>query len=167
LTAGQLLAGPRDEEERSARDEAKDALRNILRDGPVPAADAKRMLAAAGIAEATWRRAKADIGITSRRVGNIRDAGYYVWELLDIACSRADEQPIREQAIKARQNHENGHKSGLLAHSLNYEQAIDQTAIERQQFCQVCGRLLPLQKWRDIGMCETCARDAGMIGATP
>ena len=63
--AEQLLAQPTDPDERSVLDEAKDAILDILAGGPVAAETAIRELKKLGIAERTWRRAKAALRVKS------------------------------------------------------------------------------------------------------
>ncbi|HXF73001.1 MAG TPA: AAA family ATPase [Actinomycetota bacterium] len=70
-------------EDRTARREAAGFLRELLAEGPVPAEEVKREAAAAGIAWATVRRAKAELGVASKKQ---RFGGAWVWSL----PSRAD-----------------------------------------------------------------------------
>lgn len=71
LAAGDLLRGPRDDEERSERDEAVDWLTEYLagNGGEAPAKDVLRAGRADGIAERTLQRARARAGVTSQRRG--------------------------------------------------------------------------------------------------
>lgn len=79
-SADALLAAPVDLGERTARDEAVEFLRTVLRDGSRTALAVKREAREAGIAEATLRRAQRALGIASRRVGYGKD-GEWRWEL--------------------------------------------------------------------------------------
>lgn len=63
------LAGPEPSAERSERDEAKDFLREVLADGPVAATEVKRQAKAAGIAERTLFRARAELGVKPEKTG--------------------------------------------------------------------------------------------------
>jgi hypothetical protein len=66
-SAEQLLAQPNDPEEQSALDEAKDAIRDILANGPVAAETAKEGLKNRDIAERTWKRAKTALRVRSEK----------------------------------------------------------------------------------------------------
>lgn len=77
-----LLALPVAGEERSAADEARDVLRLILHDGPLPAREAMRQAREAGIADRTLDRARRLLGVTARKVGRPGDAGgHWEWSL--------------------------------------------------------------------------------------
>lgn len=67
LTAAQLLSVPTSSEDRSALDEAKAVLRDLLGAGAVPAKDVQRQARDAGISDATLRRAKDGLGVKSIR----------------------------------------------------------------------------------------------------
>ena len=81
-TADALIGAFRSPEEGTAIDEAKGYLRDVLREGPQPAAtiigDAKLQ----GIAEKTLRRAQSALGVRAIREG-FAAAGRYVWKLPD------------------------------------------------------------------------------------
>ena len=64
-----------------ARDEAQDWLEAELEGGPRPAADLYRAAEAAGITEATLKRAKRRLNVESKRVEGAAGDGYWVWEL--------------------------------------------------------------------------------------
>jgi hypothetical protein len=66
-TAEALLAAPADSGERSALDEAKAVLHEILERGPVPVPEVKKLARAAGVADRTLDRAKAALGVMSRK----------------------------------------------------------------------------------------------------
>ena len=73
--AAALLAMPADEEDRSALAEAKEFLRDVLRDGPVWSKQVKKEAHAADIADATLRRAKAALRINSEKEATVRGRG--------------------------------------------------------------------------------------------
>jgi hypothetical protein len=79
-TAESLLAAPRDDEERGERQEAIDVLRAILAAGPVPAEQAKKDARKAGIAERTLSRAKAALGVKSKKL-TFTGGGAWQWSL--------------------------------------------------------------------------------------
>ena len=56
--------------------EAKSFIRNMLRNGPVPSADILDAAEEQGIAEKTLQRAKSDLGVYSRKTGDV-----WYWEL--------------------------------------------------------------------------------------
>jgi len=76
-TAATLMAEP-EGDERTARDEAAEWLRDVLRDGPQPAAEVKRRARADGIADRTLDRAKARLGVRAAKAGM---AGGWTWSL--------------------------------------------------------------------------------------
>lgn len=77
-TAESLLATGRDDEDRSAVQEAVEVLRSILESGPVLADDVKKDARKAGIADRTLHRAKSILGVKPRKVGFI---GKWQWSL--------------------------------------------------------------------------------------
>ena len=90
VTAGQLLAAPADDEERSAMDEATSFLRDRLGDGWVEAATATKEAAQTGISARTLKRAKALVGVVSERKG-FGSEGRWFWSLSD---SKGAKKPI-------------------------------------------------------------------------
>lgn len=83
MTANEALAAEASSgEQRSARLEAEDFLRDILSGGPVPQRDIKTAAEGAGLAWATVRRAKDRLGAEAERqsVGT-SGAGQWVWAL--------------------------------------------------------------------------------------
>lgn len=74
-----------DPEERSARDEAKDFLRALLSDGPVPAKQIQKDADDAGHNWKTVQRAKKDLGIIAEKIGGYfaKGAQRWVWKLSD------------------------------------------------------------------------------------
>jgi|GEM_PF-6974796 len=80
MSAGQLLAGQEDEQERGALDEARDFLRDLLREGPHPAKIVKASARDAGITEQTLRRARESLGVTNTKEG-FGVKGHWVWSL--------------------------------------------------------------------------------------
>jgi hypothetical protein len=79
-TAQSLLAIPKDDEERTAVQEAVDVLRTLLAGGGRPADDVRREARKAGVADVTLRRTKAILGVEARLVGFGRDGKWY-WNL--------------------------------------------------------------------------------------
>jgi len=78
LDAGQLLAAPRDDEARTAEDEAVDFLRSLLAGNTVTANDVKRDARDAGISYDTLRRAQRRLGIKPHKLGM---SGPWVWTI--------------------------------------------------------------------------------------
>jgi len=76
FTANQLAAPPTDGEERSARSEAMDFLRDALTDGPQPATMITKAAREAGIAEPTLKRVKGQLRCRSIKTGDV-----WVWQL--------------------------------------------------------------------------------------
>jgi hypothetical protein len=84
VSASQLLATPRDEEQADARGEAVEFLNDVLADGPVPAAQVKEESEDAGITDITLRRAKKSLGVLAYRenaAGEKRGSGRWMWKL--------------------------------------------------------------------------------------
>jgi hypothetical protein len=77
-SASSLLAVPLDDDERSALEAAIDFLASELRDRPAAPKDLQLRARAAGIADATLRRAKERLGVVARKTG-MRDG--WVWQL--------------------------------------------------------------------------------------
>jgi hypothetical protein len=75
------LEAPRD---RSARDEAAEFLRDLLKNGPVPASEVLEGARAANIKEKTLRRAKVEIGVKVGKTGNDTGSQWH-WRLSDTA----------------------------------------------------------------------------------
>ena len=78
--ANSILSAP-DSEERTARDDAKKFLRDVLSDGSIPAKDVIEDGRQCGYNETTLRRAAKDIGVESARVGGIGKKGSWEWYL--------------------------------------------------------------------------------------
>ncbi|MGD9934604.1 MAG: AAA family ATPase [Dehalococcoidia bacterium] len=68
-TADELLAGPEERYRRDMLEEAKEFLREILRDGPVPKTHIDREAESAGISTATLRRAIHALGLGKHKQG--------------------------------------------------------------------------------------------------
>lgn len=83
MTAARILAVEDSGESKSARDEVSDFIRDELANGPVEAAQVWRDAREAGLAEATVKRAKAMLGIITRRHGETgkKGGGKFTWEL--------------------------------------------------------------------------------------
>ncbi len=69
FTARQLLSEPSSTEERSARDEASEFVRDVLAAGPVAAADVFKRGKAEGFGEKAVRGAKDRLGVKSKKLG--------------------------------------------------------------------------------------------------
>lgn len=69
VSAEDVMAGPTTDDERHERADARSFLRELIAEGPVRAADAKRLAREAGIADRTLDRARRDEGIVPRRAG--------------------------------------------------------------------------------------------------
>jgi hypothetical protein len=82
IDADTLLRGHDSRRDAEAREEAEELLRDLLGDGPAPVAEAKKLLAGAGISDSTIKRAKKRLGIISVRVRdeNGKTTGW-TWQL--------------------------------------------------------------------------------------
>jgi putative DNA primase/helicase len=76
LTAADLLGSEDSSEDRGALADAEEFLRDLLADGPCPAADALKKARAEGIAERTLKRARRRLGIVARKTAF---AGSWEW----------------------------------------------------------------------------------------
>jgi len=83
LTWQRILSAEDSSDSRSAKDEAADFLKDELADGPVEAAQVWRDAKEAGLSEITVKRAKAMLGIITRRQGETgkRGGGKFTWEM--------------------------------------------------------------------------------------
>ena len=84
VSASQLLATPRDEDHADASGEAVEFLRELLMNGPIPAAQVKEEAEDAGITDITLRRAKKGLGVLAYRenaAGEKRGSGRWMWKL--------------------------------------------------------------------------------------
>lgn len=88
VTADDALAGDRNEGGGGAFDEAKDWLRDILSDGPIPASEVKRRAKDDEIKARTLDRAKKALGVTATREGYASD-GRWVWAMPHSAPTRS------------------------------------------------------------------------------
>jgi len=79
ISAAALLMPDGDDGERTALAEAQEFLRDLLADGPVEAEEVEKQRRRAGVAEPTLRRAKATLGVRSRREGGIAGGGRWLW----------------------------------------------------------------------------------------
>lgn len=79
-TATVLLAVPDEPEERSAVQDAKEWLADLLRDGPKPAAEVYAAAKQAGHPQRTVQRAKAQLGVRSEKLGS----GSWVWKIANL-----------------------------------------------------------------------------------
>ena len=83
-----LLAPPLTVSLSPARREAADFLETELANGPVPSGEVLGEARAAGISKSTLDRAKRELGVESRKVGDVSE-GHWEWRLAE------DRQPIR------------------------------------------------------------------------
>jgi hypothetical protein len=97
IDADTLLRGHDSRRDAEAREEAEELLRDLLSDGPVPVADAKKLLTEAGISDSTIQRAKKRLHIMSVRERDEqgRTTGW-TWQLpTDDEQPEADEEEPR------------------------------------------------------------------------
>lgn len=85
-TASSVLAAQAEQgADRGALDEAIAFLRDALASGPVAAREVQRQARAAGISEATLRRARQAAGARAERTGGLGSTGAWVWRMADTA----------------------------------------------------------------------------------
>ena len=82
-----------DADDRTARDEAREWLADLLGVEPLPSTQVKAMAAKTGLSWATVRRAKADLGVESRRWGRPGEEGGWCWSLSAHDAEGAHETP--------------------------------------------------------------------------
>src|SRR5215216_4258861 len=89
LDASALLSAPTDPDERSVLQEARDLLREVLSEGPVPASEVKEEARSADISERTLKTAKRELGILTSREGEAgkRGGGRWIWTLPKASAS--------------------------------------------------------------------------------
>ncbi len=80
LTASDLLSGEGSSEEKSAEEEAREFLLEVLGDGRIPSSDIKAQAKEASIAERTLWNAKRKFGIKAER-GGFGQGGAWYWRL--------------------------------------------------------------------------------------
>ncbi|MDG4561656.1 MAG: AAA family ATPase [Candidatus Competibacter sp.] len=100
LDTAEVSTGP---EERGAREEAKDFLRTLLADGPVPAKQIQRDAEDAGHNWKTVQRAKRDLGIIVKKIGGYfaKDKQQWVWRWPDpLKKDNTPEEGPRETSKK-------------------------------------------------------------------
>lgn len=85
LTAEQVLATPAGTEDKSEQDEAKEFLRDLLSEGPLPSSEVKKQAKEAGIAERTLWRAKTALGVKAVK-GGFQEG--WNWSLPPEACQK-------------------------------------------------------------------------------
>jgi AAA domain len=83
LDASALLSAPTDPEERSVLQEARDLLRDVLSEGPVPASEVKDEARSADISERTLKTAKRELRVLTSREGKAGKSGggRWIWAL--------------------------------------------------------------------------------------
>lgn len=101
LTAAQILAADSGDST-SVMDEAIAFLRDELASGPIPASQVFSDGKGAGLSEITIKRAKAKLGIVTRRQGEIgkRGGGRFTWELPDSHLEDQKDLEYQEAHIK-------------------------------------------------------------------
>lgn len=107
LTWQRILSTDDSSDNRSAKDEAMDFLRDELADGPVEAAQVWRDTREAGLSEKTVKRAKAMLRIITRRHGEAgkRGGGKFTWELPEgdlegLGCQVEKNDPLNNSSYK-------------------------------------------------------------------
>lgn len=80
LKADGVLAAMAGQGDGGAREEAREWLRDVLSDGPQPAADVKRRAEADGIKSRTLDRAKRDLSVITTREG-YSSKGRWLWAM--------------------------------------------------------------------------------------
>ncbi len=143
-TADALVSQPQGDEERTAREEAKDFLRDVLASGPVPSKEILRQARDAGINEKTLRRAKGDIGVTARKDGF--DAGW-IWELPQHEDGHED----------AEDRHEKGRPSSAPVVHLRGSRDTWQPS-EHPDQCRACTATLTSPEDLELGYCDWCQK---------
>lgn len=111
LDAAEVAADP---EERGAREEAKDFLRVLLADGPVPAKEVKRQADENGHCWRTINTAKKDIGIVTEKIGGhfAKSTQQWVWKLPnDLKNASSFEECRRKHVGKTLHSSESLHSS--------------------------------------------------------
>jgi putative DNA primase/helicase len=117
------LRGPGTDESGESRNEREDAkafLNELLNDGPVPANRVKREAKQAMIAEKTLQRAKADLGVRSKREGGIGSEGEWFWYLPKMATSSRHTDDVAIIGESKPESQETTHVSPKMAmHSVS------------------------------------------------
>ena len=107
LTAERMLGAATRESERSTLGDAKDFLREVLANGPLPSEEVQRKAQEAGITNATLRRAKQALGINGKpnvfKVGQPgTDAQRWLWRLPveDVQSDGEDAQEVLIERLR-------------------------------------------------------------------
>jgi hypothetical protein len=114
LTAAALLAPDASAEQRTARDDAADFLRDLLADGPVAAQEAEQHGKDAGISSRTLRRARSQLGVKLTKAGY---QGRWEWSLKDGHVNPLESwPPFKNEFSQVKDGHlatlsKNGHLS--------------------------------------------------------
>lgn len=100
----QRILSAEDIDNKSARDEAVDFIKSELSNGPVEASQIWRDAKEAGLAEATLKRAKFELGIITKRRGEAgrRGGGKFTWELPE--NNLKDQKGFRVSSICIQEN---------------------------------------------------------------
>jgi hypothetical protein len=101
VSAKDLLATPKDEEQAASLREAVEFLSDVLADGPVAASQVKEEAEDAGISERTLARAKKVAGVITYREGETggRGKGQWLWKLPVVDLAEDDKgchEPIKD-----------------------------------------------------------------------
>lgn len=145
-TADALVSQPQGDEERTARDDAVDFLRDVLVAGPMPAKDVQRQAREAGISEMTLRRAKGPANVTWRREGFGKD-GTVLWEIPTAI-------DVHANSIDAIDVHQNGRSSmGTDEHLWGNRDTWQPS--EHPDKCRECTMTLRPEEL-SAGICEWC-----------
>jgi len=118
LDASALLSAPTDPEERSVLQEARDLLREVLSEGPVPASEVKQEARSADISERTLKTAKRELGILTSREGEAgkRGGGRWIWTLPKASASikRVKPEGLHPKSVPDRTDAENSAYQGQI-----------------------------------------------------
>jgi len=124
LTADNVLAPAPREEEKSAVEEAVDFLEEVLADGPRPAKEILKEARNVGITERTLNRAKTQVGVIAKRIGEQgkRGGGIWYW-YLDRQNGNLNKSLIREPFGNLNQNPQSLEPQGFPATDLDCHMA--------------------------------------------
>jgi putative DNA primase/helicase len=162
VTAAQLLAPEQGGEERLARDEAIDFLREALADGRRPAKEVETAARELGISARTLRRARRSLGVLASHTGEAgqRGAGAWWWELPRQADNGVAEIKAANMANSEKlatlipPESENGLKPEGVGR-LNPSETAGPMA------CSDCGALIP----GTSTLCAACGAERGRLVA--
>jgi len=95
VSAEDLVTAPATQEEKGERAEARDLLRSLLAPGPMETGDVLRKMRAAGVNDATTKRARRDLGVTSTQHRDDRTGHVVGWRLSLPETSRGPEVHVQ------------------------------------------------------------------------